>query len=235
MAMAAGAMPERAGSARAKPGERVQRGLAGWLAGGAIVMFARAVTAVRPRWDGCAPEPRQRVYFANHSSHGDSILIWAVLPERLRRSVRPVAGADYWQASALRRFIAAHVFDSLLIDRDPASRRDDPVAQMAAALDEGASLILFPEGTRNTTDAPLLPFRSGLYHLAAARPEVELVPVWIDNLNRVLPKGALVPVPLICTVGFGVPLRLEPGEEKGAFLARAEAALRATAPARGAP
>lgn len=196
-------------------------------AAAAITLFARFITAVRADWRGVEPVPRQRIYFANHVSHGDFILLWSVLPPNLRRQTRPVAGADYWLKSPLRRFIGCDVFNAVLIDRDRASRKDDPVAQMVEALDGGASLIVFPEGTRNETDAPLLPFKSGIYHLARARPEIDLVPVWIDNLNRVMPKGEFVPIPLICTVAFGAPMHVSDGEEKTDFLARAEQALRA--------
>ena len=185
---------------------------------------------MRGIWAGSEPVPRQRVYFANHRSHGDFVLIWTVLPPELRAAARPVAGAEYWNASGFRSFIGTSVFNAVLIARDAEGRREDPVAQMAAALDQGDSLILFPEGTRNMGDDPLLPFKSGLFHLATQRPEVDLVPVWIDNLNRVLPKGAMVPIPLICTVTFGAALRLAAGEEKSAFLRRAETALLALAP-----
>lgn len=195
-----------------------------------ILGFARFITAVRARWEGAAPSTRRRIYFANHASHGDFILIWAVLPPRLRRRTRPVAGADYWLKSRLRRFIGHDVFDAVLIERDRDARREDPVAQMAQALDGGASLIVFPEGTRNTGDSPLLPLRSGLYHLARARPEAELVPVWIENLNRVMPKGEFIPVPLLCNVTFGTPIRLLPDEGKDDFLLRARDAMLALSP-----
>ncbi|MFX0542247.1 lysophospholipid acyltransferase family protein [Roseovarius sp. S4756] len=195
-----------------------------------IVGFARAITAVRGIWTGSDPAPVQRIYYANHASHGDFVLIWTVLPRTLRARARPVAGSDYWLASRLRAFIGREVFRAVLIDRNPETRRGDPVAQMSDALNAGDSLILFPEGTRNTSEDPLLPFKSGLYHLAAANPEVDMVPVWIANLNRVMPKGALVPIPLICTVTFGAPLRLEEVEEKGAFLDRAREALLALSP-----
>lgn len=204
-------------------------------AAGSILLFARAVTAVRGIFADVPPDAAPRVFFANHASHGDFVLIWAVLPPRARARVRPVAAAEYWTASRLRRLVGRGVFDAVLIDRDPSARRRDPVGQMAGALDGGASLIVFPEGTRNATDAPLLPFRSGLYHLARARPGVDLVPVWIANLNRVMPKGGLVPIPLICTVTFGRPLRVGAGEAKDAFLDRAAAALLALAPESQAP
>jgi 1-acyl-sn-glycerol-3-phosphate acyltransferase len=200
------------------------------VAAQAIVTFARLVTAVRGVWHGAGLSGVQRVYFANHASHGDFILIWTVLPKRLRRRTRPVAGADYWLKTRARAFVGRDVFDAVLIERDPERRLEDPVQQMARALDERSSLILFPEGTRNTGDEPLLPFRTGLYHLARARPGIELVPVWIANLNRVMPKGEFLPVPLICTVTFGAPIHVGEAEEKDAFLARARDALLALAP-----
>lgn len=200
------------------------------LAAVATVVFARFITAARGVWEGVEPVDEQRIYFANHASHGDFILIWTVLPPRMRASTRPVAGADYWEKTKLRRFVGCDVFNALLIDRDRATRRRDPVEAMAEALSGGHSLIVFPEGTRNETDAPLLPFKSGLFHLAAARRDLPLVPVWIENLNRVMPKGEYFPVPLICTVTFGEPLKLGEGEDKDAFLARASAALFELAP-----
>ena len=197
---------------------------------GTVALFARLVTAVRAEWGTHLPDLRPRIYFANHASHGDFVLIWTVLPPTVRRNTRPVAGADYWMKDAIRRFIGTRVFNAVFVERDAESRSEDPIQLMAAALDEGSSLILFPEGTRNLTEVPLLPFKSGLYRLALTRPGVELVPVWIANLNRAMPKGELIPVPILCTVSFGMPVRLRDGEEKTAFLERARAALLALRP-----
>ncbi len=199
--------------------------LAATACAGGIEVFARLVTAVRADWVGVEPVPGTRVYYANHASNGDFVLIWAVLPSRLRALVRPVAGADYWLATKLKSFIGRHVFNAVLIDRTGGGAKEAPVEQMAEALDDGASLILFPEGTRNLTGEALLPFKSGLFHLAVARPAVDLVPVWIENLNRVMPKGEVVPIPLLCRVRFGAPVRLAEGESKDAFLARSRTAL----------
>lgn len=196
-----------------------------WLSGEAIVMFARLLTAVRGVWIGCAPEMRQRIYFANHTSNGDFVLVWAVLPPRLRARTRPVAAADYWLKSGIRAFAGRDVFRAVLIDRNPETRADNPVQQMVEALDQGSSLILFPEGMRNMGDDPALPFKTGLYHVACERPEVDLVPAWIDNMNHVIPKGEIMPVPLLCSVRFGAPLHLKKDEDKAAFLERARAAL----------
>lgn len=190
-----------------------------------IVSGARLITGLRAlSSQGSAPATTQTVYFANHTSHGDFVLLWAALPAARRRQTRPVAGQDYWGRSPLRRFIGGDVFHALMIRRD-GNGSADPLAQMTTALRAGHSLILFPEGTRNTGDASLLPFKSGIYHLSLAFPDVQFVPVWIDNLQRVLPKGALLPVPLACSVRFGDALPLLPGENKPAFLQRARQAL----------
>jgi len=190
-----------------------------------VTGFARAVTGVRPEWRGCEPSPGRRVYFANHASHGDFVLIWTVLPVHLRRLTRPVAARDYWGGGGLTGFVGREVFNAVLIDRTPASDRPHPIEHLKSVLAEGSSLIFFPEGTRNTTEEILLPFKSGLYHLARGDTETEFVPVWIDNLSRVMPKGKLLPIPLLCSVTFGAPLQLGPDETKDAFLDRARAAL----------
>lgn len=199
---------------------------AGWL----IAAFARVLTGARARWVGTTPHATQTLYFANHTSHGDFVLIWATLPPDLRAITRPVAALDYWSGSRLRRFVGHDVFRAVLIDRAPQSDAPNPVQLMAQALRGGDSLIMFPEGTRNTGDEVLLPLKSGIWRLATECPEVRLVPVWIENLRRVLPKGAVVPLPLACTVHYGEPIALQAGESKDEFLARARAALLALRP-----
>ena len=192
---------------------------------GLVTLFARVVTAVRAEWGTHLPDLRPRVYFANHASHGDFVLVWTVLPKPVRQKTRPVAGAEYWLKDSVRRYIGTRVFNAVLVEREPEKRTADPIQQMATALAEGSSLILFPEGTRNLTEVTLLPFRSGLYRLALARPGIEMVPVWIANLNRAMPKGELIPIPILCTVSFGMPVRLRESEDKTAFLERARASL----------
>ena len=193
--------------------------------GAAITGFTRLVTGAQARWIGCAPAAVQRIYFGNHSSHADFALIWAALPYELRVRTRPVAGADYWDKGRVRRYIIHEVLRGVLIKRAGTARTKNPIEVILAALELGDSLIVFPEGTRNTTDEILLPFKSGIYRVACQRPDVELVPVWMENLGRVLPKGEFVPVPLLCSVNFGAPLRLREGEDKASFLGRARQAL----------
>lgn len=182
------------------------------------------LTGVTGHWRGCAPEAKQRIYFANHSSNLDGPALWAALPAPLRALTRPVAARDYWQANRLRRHFAEDVFNALLIERKAPTARDNPIEQMLTALGDRHSLILFPEGGRFGGPDPV-EFKSGLYHLARKRPDLELIPVLLDNLNRVLPKGDLLPVPLIASATFGAPVRLEPGEPRDAFLSRARAAV----------
>lgn len=189
-----------------------------------IISMARTVTGARSVWAGCGPEPVQRIYFANHTSHGDFVLLWASLPPALRRVTRPVAGGDYWNKSALRRYTINRVFNGVLIERVPQNRSVNALQPMLDALSAGDSLIIFPEGTRNLGDE-LLPFKSGLYHLARHSPDAQLIPVWISNLNRVMPKGRVLPLPLLCTTTFGEPLQLVEGESKAQFLDRSREAL----------
>lgn len=194
-----------------------------------LLVTAKVVTGIRANWIGCEPSMSPRVYFANHRSHGDFVMVWSALPKTCRRMTRPVAGSDYWDASPARRFFGRKVVDAVLIDRNPKTRSKDPIALMTDALDEGSSLIVFPEGTRNMTDETLLPFKSGISHLASARPHMEFVPVWIDNLHRVMPKGEMVPVPLLCHASFGAPIHFKSSETKSEFKTRAREALLALA------
>jgi len=206
------------------------RRIAARLTGHVLAFVARFITAVRADWRGIEPVAKQRVYFANHVSNADMPMIWTVLPSHMRRQTRPVAAADYWLKNKLRAFVGPEVFNCVLVDRRPEARTEDPMKAILDALAEGSSLILFPEGNRNMTDAPLLPFRAGLYNIGLAFPEVDLVPTWVANQNQIMPKGEVIPLPLICTVTFGAPIHVAEGESKDAFLTRAAGELAALAP-----
>lgn len=200
---------------------------------GVIAAFARGISGVQVRSVSEAPCGKQRIYFANHTSHLDFVVLWSALPGDLRAKTRPVAAKDYW-SSGIKSFLAQRVFRAVLIERSTVAHADatekahmtgrNAIEQMAEALGETDSLILFPEGTRGTGET-VAPFRSGLYHLAKRRPDVELVPVYLENLNRILPKGEFLPVLLISLLTFGAPMYLQDGEDKPTFLERAHAAV----------
>ena len=194
------------------------------MAGLALAAVARLLSGASVRWISCQPDTCQRIYFANHTSHLDALLIWSSLPQTIRELTRPVAAKDYWSRGAVRRWLAQEVFDALLIDRTDIKVHQSPVDLMLREIGTTRSLIVFPEGSRSMT-GEIGEFKSGLYYLAKKRPDIELVPVHIDNLNRVLPRGEFLPVPLLSCISFGPPMWLERGEIKQEFLARARRAV----------
>lgn len=184
-----------------------------------LVGLVKLLVGAHPRWIGCAPGTMQRLYFANHSSHIDTLAIWSALSIRLRKHTRPVAAQDYW-GSGIRRYIATKALGAVLINRNRDDPSVDPLAPLVDALSRGDSLIFFPEGTRGKESIPG-PFKSGLFHLAMQFPHVQLIPVYLENLLRSMPKGAVIPIPLTCTVRFGAPLSRIENEGKEHFLTRA--------------
>jgi 1-acyl-sn-glycerol-3-phosphate acyltransferase len=189
-----------------------------------LSFFSKLLSGCTLRWVECQPDTCQRVYFANHTSHLDALVLWASLPKNIRMLTRPVAARDYWEADAFRRYIASSL-NALLIDRDNIKVHQSPVESMLKAIGSTHSLIVFPEGGRNQEDE-MGEFKSGLYYLSKKRPDLELVPVYIDNLNRILPRGEFLPVPLLSSITIGPPMWLEQGESKVAFLTRSRGAVR---------
>jgi len=189
-----------------------------------VVGIARVLAGGNVRRVGFTPDERQRIYFANHASHLDFVLVWAALPPRLRAMTRPVAAKDYWDRPGLRRYLGVKVFNAVLIERSPTSESRNPIDILLEGLGDRHSLIIFPEGTRGD-GTTIAPFKSGLYRLSKARPDVELIPAYINNVNRILPKGEFVPVPMLASVSFGEPIHVGEDEDKSAFLARARNAI----------
>jgi 1-acyl-sn-glycerol-3-phosphate acyltransferase len=193
------------------------------MTGPLLALIAKLLSGASVRWIDCQPDTCQRVYFANHTSHLDALVLWSLLPYDVRVLTRPVAAKDYWEKGRVRRYLAG-VFNALLIDRKEIKVHQSPVDLMLREIGDKYSLIVFPEGHRNVS-GELEEFKSGLYYLCKKRPDLEAVPVHIDNLNRVLPRGEFLPVPLLSCVTFGPPMWLEAGEPKNDFLTRARAAV----------
>jgi 1-acyl-sn-glycerol-3-phosphate acyltransferase len=195
-----------------------------------LLTIVRLVAGTYPVWHHAPPSPTQKIYFSNHTSHIDTLAILAALPRDVRAVVRPVAARDYWGSGNLKRHIAQKLLNVVLIDRHRETG-SDPLDPVRDALRQGHSIIIFPEGTRGA-DALPQPFKSGLFHLAKEFPHVPLVPVYLENLQRIMPKGAIWPVPLICKVHFGENEQLGDQEDKAAFLARMRDAIVVQVPRR---
>lgn len=192
--------------------------------GHVLATTAKLLSGSSVRWVDCQPDTCQRVYFANHTSHLDALVLWSALPKAIRQLTRPVAAKDYWEKTRMRRFFAG-CFNALLIDRQNVRVHQSPVDMMIREIGDTYSLIVFPEGGRNTGEE-MGEFKSGLYYLGKKRPDLELVPVYIDNVNRVLPRGEFLPVPLLSCITIGPPIWLEAGEPKIEFLRRARESVR---------
>jgi len=208
------------------------------IMGQVLAFVARLITGAQGHWKGCPPKAEQRIYFANHQSHLDWVLIWAALPHDLRVRTRPIAARDYWTSTPFKQWLTTEVFHAVYVNRSrvkgaaaDGSEDQDPLEPLQEALQNGDSLVIFPEGTRSSQGEPAS-FKSGLYHLAQQFPGVALIPAWIDNVQRVMPKGEVVPVPILCTVTFGEPVQLLADEDKRLFLDRARNAVLAARPSR---
>lgn len=189
----------------------------------AIAAATRLFTGVR-RLSEVPHSSGPAIYFANHTSHLDTLVIWAALPFAARCQTSPAAAEDYWTTSAPRRWLAHSVFKAVLIPREGITRDNNPLERLAKCLESGRSILIFPEGTRRG-DGGVGEFKSGLYHIARRFPQLPLVPVYLDNLSRILPKGAIVPVPIIAQAHFRDPIHFDEAEAKLAFLDRARTAL----------
>jgi 1-acyl-sn-glycerol-3-phosphate acyltransferase len=190
-----------------------------------LALAARLLSGASTRWIDSQPDTCQRVYFANHTSHLDSIVIWSSLPKTVRTITRPVAAKDYWMSGPIRRWFATKLFNAILIDRTEIKVHQSPVDMMIREIGQQYSLIVFPEGGRSD-GREIGDFKSGLYYLCKKRPDLELIPVYIDNMNRILPRGEILPVPMLTCITFGPPMWLEAGEPKADFLVRTREAVR---------
>lgn len=189
-----------------------------------ICAFVKFFTGVQVSWQGSEPAMVQRIYFSNHSSHFDCLLLLSALPRDIRKTIRPAGAADYWTVKPIRNWFSHDVMHMIAIERSKLTKTNNPIKVLLEAVDNGNSLIIFPEGQRGH-DKNLQEFKSGLYHLAKRRPNIELVPVYIENANRILPKGARIPIPVLCSVKFGEPIHLLPTERREEFLERARFAV----------
>jgi len=191
----------------------------------AMILLTRVMSGATVLWYESQPDDScQRIYFANHTSHLDAMVIWAALPSAVRGKTRIVAAKDYWDADPFRRYISRSILKAVLIERENVSLKNTPIKVMADEMKDEYSLILFPEGGRSQ-DGTLGEFKSGLYYLCRRRPDLELIPIYLNNLNGILPRGKALPVPMLSRVIFGPPMWLEMDERKESFLERTRNAV----------
>ena len=190
-----------------------------------LASAAQFLSGASSRWIDSQPDTCQRVYFANHTSHLDAIVLWSALPAEHPRRDAAGGGQGLLDQGRIRHYLATEVFNAMLIDRTEIKVHQSPVDLMIREIGQRYSLIVFPEGGRGD-GLEIGEFKSGLYYLSKKRPDLELIPVYIDNMNRILPRGKVLPVPLLSCVTFGPPMWLESGESKNLFLHRARDAVR---------
>jgi 1-acyl-sn-glycerol-3-phosphate acyltransferase len=141
---------------------------------------------------------------ANHSSHLDTISLLSLFKLSRLRRIRPVAAADYFERNKFVSLVTRTLFNILPIARKNITSENNPLRRMRDAIESGQSLIIFPEGTRGSGGEPA-EFRSGIAHVIEKMPEVPVVPVYLVNMGRSLPKGEFVPVPFFCEIRIGEP------------------------------
>ena len=177
------------------------------------------------------PAKGPAIIAANHNSHVDTLLLLTIFPARLMHCLRPAAAADYFLKDPFIGWFSRKLVGIVPIERARAGTGLDVLAPARQALAEGAIIIVFPEGTRGAADDEMGELKSGIARLAEAFPSVPVCPIWIEGAGRVLPKGAVLPVPLNCTVLVGEPLAW--GGDRKAFMAALRErllALKAEAP-----
>jgi len=148
------------------------------------------------------PKRHPFVVVANHSSHLDTVSLLYLFPLRELKNIRPVAAADYFEKNWTVSSLSHTFFNILSINRRCASKHENPLAHLEKTIALKQSLIFFPEGTRSLT-GEMSSFHSGITHLIEKHPELPIVPVYLCNMGRSLPKGEFVPIPFFCEIKIG--------------------------------
>ncbi len=170
------------------------------------------------------PKAGPAILAANHNSHVDTLLLLAIFPAKTVGRVRPVAAADYFLTNPVMSWFSRRLVGIAPVSRAP-TRGEDVLGPAKAALAEGSILVLFPEGTRGAASDEMGPLKTGVARLVEAFPTAPVTPVWIQGAGRVLPKGAVAPVPMNCCVLVGEPIAWN--GDRAAFMAELKAGLEA--------
>ena len=164
--------------------------------------FLALFTGMRVKGRGNLPGHHPFILIANHSSHLDTVSLLNLFPLRQLPCIHPVAAADYFERNKFISWLSKTLFNILPIARKGITRENNPVEAMKRALGNRRSLLVFPEGTRSRDGEPK-PFRSGIARVIKENPAVPVIPCFLTNMWKSLPKGEWLPVPFICEIAIG--------------------------------
>ncbi len=153
---------------------------------------------------------KQFIIVANHNSHLDTITLMASLPSYILPNVKPVAAVDHFGKSRFSTWLSNTFINTLLINRkrDKENLENDPIHKMISAIDQGFSLILFPEGTRGEPEKEQK-LKGGIGLILEQRPDILIVPAYMKGMGKAMPKGDSLIIPFNSKLVYGKPKRIK--------------------------
>ena len=149
---------------------------------------------------------KQFILIANHNSHMDTMAIMSAIPHRFIHKVHPVAARDFFGKNLFQKILMRYLVNATLIRRDRDNKERDPINDMDKMLKKKRSLILFPEGSRGIA-GKMSNFKKGLGYLVQKNPKISVIPVYLENIYKTLPKGKRLILPYNCSIKFGEPIK----------------------------
>ena len=149
---------------------------------------------------------KQFILIANHNSHMDTMALMSAIPSRFVHRVHPIAARDFFGVSLFSRILMRYLVNATLIRRDREDPERDPIDDMDKMLKKKRSLILYPEGSRGIA-GKMSDFKRGLGYLVQRNPNISVIPVYLENIYKTLPKGKKLILPYNCSIKFGKPIK----------------------------
>ena len=149
---------------------------------------------------------KQFILIANHNSHMDTMAIMSAIPSRYIHKVHPIAAVDFFGGSLLNKILMRYLVNATLIKRDRNDTENDPIDAMDKMIKKYRSLILYPEGSRGIPGI-MTNFKKGLAYLIQRNPNIKVIPVYLNNIYKTLPKGRKLIIPYNCSIEFGEPIQ----------------------------
>jgi 1-acyl-sn-glycerol-3-phosphate acyltransferase len=165
---------------------------------------------------------KQFILIANHNSHMDTMAIMSAIPSRYIHKVHPIAARDFFGGSLFKKILMRYLVNATLIQRDREDPENDPIDSMDKMLKKSRSLILFPEGSRGVPGV-MTKFKKGLGYLIQRNPEINVIPVYLDNVYKTLPRGKNLILPYNCSIKFGDPIQFKSMEMEDILLSSEKA------------